>query len=1141
MNARNKAKWQRYSLRRHVGDIDVLVYGHDEHFSPCRAYYRASCLQGCVEHAAMAALARGSGSGWAILKAYYHLSAAIMAAVSQGLEGRRRCGTCATCMKAAPSGRREGCIARRTHEAKPLADRVLTEDALVAQLESCRLEGDADPPLYLLRKMLVLSSVTLKLVDADVLINARLQESPDHAKLCSRVAATSKHRGIYAVAGRDAALVVWRAIRDRCILEDTRIHVDVAVDANVTGPTNAAALQALADLVQRPAEPPHVERGKICLMDLCKFFGFDYTIFYQLVKLLPDMEIEKFNCGKKKRRLASGDVVVPYLYSLLYRVPRESCVRAIALVLKYMRTDLACLQQFLQGPRAAELQAKWQDEASVPDDAEPAEAAEAASSSSSSGSSDAAMPLQASDARGTEHEATEEADDAGPAAPVEQVISQSDAVLQELSTLLQITTPKIRVSPTGLVSLIDIVMVFTGANNNAASEAVRSFFAVPHDLHDRIVKFQFPGRGQRSIHAAPLSVALEFALLLPGEHAAGLRGKVEARLAAHREAGLEATPDVADEPSPPAVAPAAGEPCPAAALDSESEQSDDVSESIQPDLTPNCLPIIGIIMQDFNGIVVHSRDSDGYFYATGMCQAFNKELRRYLKRNDTLIYLDALAQQELQNPKRQNCLLDLNAVRTSLVQVQHGGAYRGSWVHERVAIDLARWLSPPLAIAMQACLQQQTLPTPESTPLTANAEEESDGAPADAPTPSVVARTFQGVLIECRADGCLNATAMCKAAKKRLNDYLSNATTQEFLDALATQLCNPETLDNVCSSSKTGIPVLEISEVRTSEASNNLRGSTTGIPVVEHGAVRSSLVQIQNGGTRRGTWIHPLVAVNLAQWASPVFAVWVSKWVMQTAMPAQSSQSSSSINVDILPTQMSQSSCRLRASCAASLAAAEPDIPRAPRLALKVHEMPLELDTPPTQHDLYLMLVCETTASEELHWFWKIGRGHDPTDRETECDSEVRRKGKRWKHEAVCIWRRGGALEKPVHAEFTCLEGFNEYFEGDDDFPQRVQAAVELVLPKVLEKQHQRKRKALEELKRGEDAAAFDREIKRRKLTLELDREAASIANANADAKVREAEARVREADADLLRSLARDDTAARAVFLQLVSRSLAV
>ena len=49
-----------------------------------------------------------------------------------------------------------------------------------------------------------------------------------------------------------------------------------------------------------------------------------------------------------------------------------------------------------------------------------------------------------------------------------------------------------------------------------------------------------------------------------------------------------------------------------------------------------------------------------------------------------------------------------------------------------------------------------------------------------------------------------------------------------------------------------------------------------GIPI-------SGLIQSVRGGDPRlqGTWVHPQVAVHLAQWLSPQFAVQVSKWVYE--------------------------------------------------------------------------------------------------------------------------------------------------------------------------------------------------------------------------------------------------------------------
>lgn len=85
-------------------------------------------------------------------------------------------------------------------------------------------------------------------------------------------------------------------------------------------------------------------------------------------------------------------------------------------------------------------------------------------------------------------------------------------------------------------------------------------------------------------------------------------------------------------------------------------------------------------------------------------------------------------------------------------------------------------------------------------------------------------------------DGYVNATAMCKAGGRRFNDYSRLATTQPFVNELS---------------------------------------AATGIPVTE-------LIQSVMGGNPelQGTWVHPQVAVHLAQWISAKFAVQVTQWVM---------------------------------------------------------------------------------------------------------------------------------------------------------------------------------------------------------------------------------------------------------------------
>ena len=79
---------------------------------------------------------------------------------------------------------------------------------------------------------------------------------------------------------------------------------------------------------------------------------------------------------------------------------------------------------------------------------------------------------------------------------------------------------------------------------------------------------------------------------------------------------------------------------------------------------------------------------------------------------------------------------------------------------------------------------------------------------------------------------------MCKAVGKQFNDYARLGSTGEYIQEMQ---------------------------------------SETGIPV-------SELIQSVKGGSdplRQGTWVHPDVAIHLAQWLSPKFAVQVSKWVRE--------------------------------------------------------------------------------------------------------------------------------------------------------------------------------------------------------------------------------------------------------------------
>lgn len=106
---------------------------------------------------------------------------------------------------------------------------------------------------------------------------------------------------------------------------------------------------------------------------------------------------------------------------------------------------------------------------------------------------------------------------------------------------------------------------------------------------------------------------------------------------------------------------------------------------------------------------------------------------------------------------------------------------------------------------------------------------------------ALTGREWNGTLISQRqADGYVNATAMCKANGKLWKNYHQNDRTQAYIAALA---------------------------------------GVAGIPATGNDGV----VQTAKGGRPeiQGTWIHPRLAIDLARWISPEFAVWMDGWFLE--------------------------------------------------------------------------------------------------------------------------------------------------------------------------------------------------------------------------------------------------------------------
>jgi hypothetical protein len=91
------------------------------------------------------------------------------------------------------------------------------------------------------------------------------------------------------------------------------------------------------------------------------------------------------------------------------------------------------------------------------------------------------------------------------------------------------------------------------------------------------------------------------------------------------------------------------------------------------------------------------------------------------------------------------------------------------------------------------------------------------------------------IIISRSEDNYINATQLCKAGDKKFNHWITLESTKELITELE---------------------------------------SDTGIPA-------SELVEINKGGNykNQSTWIHPDLAIQLAQWISAKFALQVSKWI----------------------------------------------------------------------------------------------------------------------------------------------------------------------------------------------------------------------------------------------------------------------
>ena len=124
-------------------------------------------------------------------------------------------------------------------------------------------------------------------------------------------------------------------------------------------------------------------------------------------------------------------------------------------------------------------------------------------------------------------------------------------------------------------------------------------------------------------------------------------------------------------------------------------------------------------------------------------------------------------------------------------------------------------------------------------------EEDTTEEPTDEPYELVPLELDNGYIIESRdSDGYINVTNLCKAGKKEFKHWNSLSKTKDFLKALSMAV---------------GIPTAVLIHLGTGSKFGTTDETT-------------------------GTWVHPQVAINIAQWISPQFDVKVSAWVLEVMM-----------------------------------------------------------------------------------------------------------------------------------------------------------------------------------------------------------------------------------------------------------------
>lgn len=112
---------------------------------------------------------------------------------------------------------------------------------------------------------------------------------------------------------------------------------------------------------------------------------------------------------------------------------------------------------------------------------------------------------------------------------------------------------------------------------------------------------------------------------------------------------------------------------------------------LEPETSPSLQECM--VAEHGGQVIAEMRASDGYVNATKMCQSGGKLWADYGRLDTSRSFMMALSS-------------NMGIPILDLVVSQRGGNHIGTWVHYRIAIHVAMWISPEFAVAVTALVEQ---------------------------------------------------------------------------------------------------------------------------------------------------------------------------------------------------------------------------------------------------------------------------------------------------------------------------------------------------------------------------------------------------------------------------------------------------